>query len=205
MIPGAFSLLSMHMLMNRVGQLCSVVPLRRDKPLVAINHVGKYCGSTTVSVSGQRSSLTFSRRRRHHDHSTAAIIGASVAAAVAALLAGVMCCITCMFLVAAAAACTPCSYTRFPNAFHLERPLQTCNRLHARGHVIVCLPGAILALYWRRKRRRTARAVKARTDAEDGQTSKETHSSANSFHSDLPPMTLRDSYGAHATPAMKTT
>ena len=42
-------------------------------------------------------------------------------------------------------------------------------------------------------------------DAEDGQGSKDTHSSANSFHSDLPPMTLRDSYGAHAIHALALT
>jgi len=79
------------------------------------------------------------------------------------------------------------------------------DRPHAQSLVVVCLSGVIFVVYWRWRRRRTSKAVKARMDAEDGQGSKDTHSSANSFHSDLPPMTLRDSYGAHATPALALT
>jgi hypothetical protein len=43
-----------------------------------------------------------------------------------------------------------------------------------------------------------AEAEAEKTDAESGDSGKETHSSANSVHSAVPAMTLRDSYGAHA-------
>ncbi len=79
------------------------------------------------------------------------------------------------------------------------------SRPHAQSLVVICLSGVIFVLYWRWRRLQTSKAVKARMDAEDGQGSKETRSSANSFHSDLPPMTLRDSYGPHATPALAMT
>ena len=84
-------------------------------------------------------------------------------------------------------------------------PTQARNGPHAYSLVIVCLSGAVFVLCWRRRRRRASRAVKVRIDAEDGQAGKETHSSANSFHSDLPPMTLRDSYGAQGTPSLAMT
>ena len=90
-------------------------------------------------------------------------------------------------------------------------PAETPHSLMGRSHdacglgepQTTCYPvlaGSVLCLYWRRRKRTSlVPEVEAeKTNAECGDSGKETDSSANSFHDAVPAMTLRDSYGAHA-------